>query len=398
MDILTRVYSRIIQSESDTYPRVSKQNEEYINSQLWMIYDTYQTYPKLKVYIRRLINFELFGGKFYPLRDEPEMRHEFYNLIGDLHDYLHPHIDEEDWSDSEDERCHAERNWESLGDYILGYILLRDIHFTDDCLSDYNYTLIGRINEWRLADHYHQQIYTYKSKRKIKWGRKTVIYEIPFRKTNPDFLLQFAKYDENLMIKSHHLYLEDKIYKNLSKSDKGFVKDFVEKRKLEHIQIFQESKDGVFPFFPKDMVHLINEMIYPELDQTKIVSKIVNECEEKYWKFICDVENDKSKSIQEEYNNFRADIIFLVNYLLDSLEEVKGKWIYGEDEFRQEIMKILSLFFSLEEFKVVKYFNKVDTLFQKKFQSRQDVIKQALNWKKRGEDVDWFIKILTEKI
>lgn len=363
------------------------------------IYHGYQNDKNLKNYINKKIITNMSQGYIngpertvyseINLRSSKENRKKFVDLYKTLYNTL--------FSLSSEVCCDSD-----FEDLILGYIHLNNINFRDDILTNLDFTLQGNISRFYLYNNESKEtIFNQENSYKIfkigglNKGKKSEKYAIPFKKTSPFDMIKIAVYDSDVMLKTHHLYLTNDVFLKLTKDQQDAVKKFVDERKREHIQIFGESKDGVFPLITKDVVGLINEMIYPELDIDKQFKKIIQNCKDEFSDFEDILEKYGSGYIQKDSDDFKCLIVYKIKYFLDSIDKVK-KISLGTRNIRQELLQINSYIWNLLRLDVVKCFTKSHQKFNDTVEAKREELKREVSiWKKEeGVDVDWFLDLL----
>jgi hypothetical protein len=408
MNILSRVYSRIIISEYLIISQGTKEMEEMISKELEKIYHGYQTNINLNNYINRQINIFIsfltehqrrgaisrsITGRQIPseirLRSSKENREKFIELYKTLYNILYSISYSVNFCDSDFE------------DLILGYIHLSKINFQDEILKNLNYTLQGSISRFYLYNNESkEEIFNQENSSKIykikgiRRGRKEDKYAIPFKKTSPFDMIKIAMYDYEVMNKTHHLYLDTSIFLRFTKEQQNTISNYVEKRKKEHVQIFGKSTDGVYPLISKDVVKLINQMIYPELDVSKRIKKIVERCQNELFEFENKIENEGSGDLKNDSLNFTKSIVLLISSFLNACDQIRDLK-YNPCEWKQEVLQVLSYIWKLLNLDVVRYFTKSNKKFNDAVEKKREELRlDVWRWKEEGENIDWFLEIL----
>lgn len=393
MNKLSIVYGRILMMESSFFEDYTIGMEKWITKELEKVYAGYLSDRRLQRYINRQIHhMSNKNVNYHNLRSNVEMRENFFELYSSLLDTLYKGCDM-------DIRLSVHK-WE-LGNHILGYIHLRNIHFQDEILNNADWTLVGNMTKFILYNSESKEIIHEEEMKqnfmyKVWGAKKGKRYAIPFTKTIPQQIIKIAMYDPEIMLKTHHLYLEMKTFLNLTVEQQSRVKEFVNNRKNEHIKIFSKTKDGVYPLITKDVMGLINEMIYPELDISKRINKILKECEDLFEYVQNLVENKGSGNVEQDSQKFLGSIVGVISFFLNSCDNIRNLKTHPF-ELRQELLQVSSYIWKFLKLDIVRHFTKSHIRFYKVVEEkRKELRRDVTRWKEEGEDVDWFLELLLE--
>lgn len=197
-------------------------------------------------------------------------------------------------------------------------------------------------------------------------------YCLQFDKLKPSQLIAYASNELDILQDTIHLY-NYKYFNTFTKRQQTIVSEFLEREKKKNIDLFQKSKDGVYPLITTDIVNIINTYLYPEIDEDIVVKKILIDCEQKYYSMI----NKKLTSI--EINKY-------IKYCLDATDNLG--WFSNKKQEKMRVISYLYLFLNTDQGSA--FLDKYPSFNQTVENRRKELILQVRDI----EDNKWFIDIL----
>lgn len=200
-------------------------------------------------------------------------------------------------------------------------------------------------------------------------------HSIEFKKMDPLKLIRFALNNKDVLRDTLDLY-DYEVAKKLTQKQKNTLQGFIQEQKERNHKLFQSSKDGVYPLINKDIVNIINEYMYYELDEEKLVEQII-------------------KSSEEHYNYLNSLTILDENTVIKSIKQLLHNHTVIRQKYNNsqaEMKSISYIYLFINETDVGKDLIKNNPQFGTITENkRKELIEQA----KRTKNSEWFIKILT---